>query len=314
LPNPPTRYAISIKPSQLALGTARLGAFWQGKSLSEAMRTVHAALDVGINVIDTADVYALGLSERILGLVLQSRRERALVCTKVGQLKTPVATLVAHCAESRVSWRSLAAAIPRPTPADVSRVPRCYASRYIEHCVRGSLKKLRTQHLDVLFLHSPSLEDLAERTFELAAQALLKAGDIGHFGVSCDSAQIARCAAEIPYVSFVEVPMHGKSADNQRLAAHLAGKGVGVLARSPFGGGGELAAVGRDVENVGTEVAACCLQEVTSIPGVLSTVVGMSSPRRVRENVALAVRSVAPDTRERVRRALDRHRSPEILA
>jgi aryl-alcohol dehydrogenase-like predicted oxidoreductase len=314
VPPTPTRYSTSLTPSKLALGAARLGAFWQGNSLPESVRTLQSALEGGINVLDTADGYALGISERIIGAVLRSQRSQTWLCTKVGQLKTPLATLQAHRAESRLTLHSLRAAIPRRTPADISSVPRCYASAYIEIALRRSLKRLRTERVDALLLHSPSLSELREERFADAARRLLAAGDIAHFGVSCDTHEIALAAAQLPYVAFVEVPMDCTSDENLGVAARLAAHGVGVLARSPFGGGKIAATLTREFGAFSADLAACCLQAVTDIPSVFTTIVGMSSPQRVHENLALLAREVAPETRARVQRALRGTAAPSLTS
>ncbi|HEY6881023.1 MAG TPA: aldo/keto reductase, partial [Polyangiales bacterium] len=116
------RYRSLQVPSKLALGAGRLGAFWQGNSLRSAARTLEAALDAGVSVLDTADVYALGLSERVIGHVLRRRHVRPILCTKLGQLKTPISTWMAHHKTGRLSLGSLPAALPRRTPADASLV------------------------------------------------------------------------------------------------------------------------------------------------------------------------------------------------
>jgi aryl-alcohol dehydrogenase-like predicted oxidoreductase len=303
----PKRYRIAISPSKLALGAGRLGAFWQGNSLPESIRTLQTALDRGINVIDTADVYALGLSERVIGALLRARRSQTLLCTKAGQLKTPQSTLMAHKLESRLSLYSLRDAIPRRTPANASQVPRCFTSRYLQYAVRRSLKRLRTGRIDVLLLHSPTAEDLLAQRFEAAAQRLLWSGDIAHFGVSCDNQQVAELAAAIPYVSFIELPMdcaRFTNAQNQALVSRLANRGVGVLARSPFAGGALAQTIARELGVFSTEAAACCLQSITDLEGVFTTIVGMSSAARVCTNLALLSEGVTPDTRARVARAL----------
>ena len=286
------RYRIRLRPSPLALGAARLGAFWQGHSLREGVRMLHAALDSGINLLDTADAYAHGLSERTIALLPRADRERALICTKVGQLKTSMATLRAHAAEGRLSLRSLAAAIPRRTPAEVSKVPRCYDSAYISAAFAGSLKRLRSERVDILLLHSPSLVDLTQRRFEAAATRLLANGDAAHFGVSCDSPEVARAAAELPYVSFVELPLDIVNFDQRALVADLATRGIGVLARSPFGGGSLASFFAARLGAFDVDTQAYCLQSVVRAEGVLSAIVGMSTAHRVHENLALLTREI----------------------
>ncbi|MDB4976796.1 MAG: putative oxidoreductase, aryl-alcohol dehydrogenase like protein [Myxococcaceae bacterium] len=298
------RYQVRVTPSELALGAARLGAFWKGDSPRSALHTVETALELGINVLDTADVYALGLSERIIGALARHKRERLLLCTKVGQLKTPLATLRAHAMQRKLSLASFAAAIPRRTPSDVELVPRCYESAYLEYAFRASLRRLRSERVDMLLLHSPSLRDLEARRFEAAALRMLDRGQAMNFGVSCDTAEVARAAAKLSYVSFIELPVDVLASEQRALATELSALGIGVLARSPFGGGELSRYFAEKLGRFDADTQAYCLQTVVKTPGVFSTVVGMGSAERVRENVALLRRPVASDKRAQIERLL----------
>src|SRR5947207_15669730 len=60
------------------------GSMWGGQDESQAIAAIHASLDLGVNLIDTAAVYGLGRSEEIVGKALRDRRDRALVATKCG--------------------------------------------------------------------------------------------------------------------------------------------------------------------------------------------------------------------------------------
>ena len=299
------RYAIGKMTSRLALGAARLGAFWQGKSLLDSQRSVRASLELGVNFIDTADVYALGLSERLIGALPRAERERMIVCTKVGQLKTPLASFMAHRIQNKLSLASVVAAVPRRTPKDVSLVPRCFDAAYVEYALAQSLRRLRLERVDILLLHSPSLADLAGSRFEAAATRMLAAGDAANFGVSCDTAAVARKAAELPYVSFVELPVDVLMNEHRMLVGELAARGIGVLARSPFGGGELASYCEKKLGAFDADVQAYCLQAVANMPGVFTTIVGMSTAQRVRHNVALLRRRIPADQRERMKRVLE---------
>jgi aryl-alcohol dehydrogenase-like predicted oxidoreductase len=294
------RYRTLTAPSKLALGAGRLGAFWQGNSLRESVRTLEAALEGGIRVIDTADVYALGLSERVVGRVLRGRRADTLVCTKLGQLKTPLATLVAHQRAGTLSLASLSAAIPRKTPADAALVPRSFDSAYLRWAMERSLARLGSEQVDIVLLHSPTVDDVRARRFEPAAQHFLSSGQAANFGISCDNVAVARAAAELPYVSFVELPFDIASPSQRGALSELAAQGIGVLARSPFAGGQLIAKLRAAFGRFDDELAACCVQAVSELPEVFSTIIGMSSAARVRENLRLLALPVSPQRRAEV--------------
>jgi aryl-alcohol dehydrogenase-like predicted oxidoreductase len=60
----------------------------------ESLRTVHAALDAGINLLDTGDFYGMGHNEMLLSRVLKDRRQEAFVCVKFGAMRSPEGTFV----------------------------------------------------------------------------------------------------------------------------------------------------------------------------------------------------------------------------
>src|SRR5690242_21740286 len=108
-----------VMVSPLCLGAMMFGA-WGETDHDESIRVIHAALDAGINVIDTADVYARGESEEIVGKALKSRRDEVVLATKF------------HGAMSDDD----------PNQAGNSR-------RWIIREVESSLRRLRTDHIDL---------------------------------------------------------------------------------------------------------------------------------------------------------------------
>ena len=74
-----------LNVSRVALGTWAMGGWmWGGTDRRESVATIQAALDQGINLIDTAPVYGFGVSEEIVGAALKGRRNRAVIATKTG--------------------------------------------------------------------------------------------------------------------------------------------------------------------------------------------------------------------------------------
>ena len=125
-----------------------------GTDERESIRTIHAALDIGINLIDTAPVYGFGISEEIVGKALEERghREKAFIATKVG-----------------LEWHR----------GSVSRSSRDRIRKEVE----DSLCRLRTDYIDIYQVHWPDLAVPIESTAQ-AMQALRKEGLIRAIGVS----------------------------------------------------------------------------------------------------------------------------------
>jgi aryl-alcohol dehydrogenase-like predicted oxidoreductase len=142
--------------SRIGLGTWAIGGWmWGGSDEAESVATIRAAIDRGINMVDTAPVYGFGRSEEIVGkaLTLNGLRQRVVIATKVG-----------------LDWRD-----GQPF-RDASR-KRIFAE------IEASLKRLRTDYIDIYQIHWPDpftpIEECAE-----AMLALLQQGKIRAIGVS----------------------------------------------------------------------------------------------------------------------------------
>ena len=146
----------SIKVSRVAIGTWAIGGWmWGGTDEAESIATIRAALDHGINVVDTAPAYGFGRSEEIVGKAIAEGRlrSRVVIATKVG-----------------LEWRG----------GQVSRNAR---RQRIFQEIEDSLRRLRTDHIDIYQVHWPDPLVAIEETAE-AMGALLREGKIRAIGVS----------------------------------------------------------------------------------------------------------------------------------
>ena len=118
---------MATKASRIALGTWAMGGWkWGGSDEGDAIRTIHAALDQGINLIDTAPVYGFGRSEELVGKALAGgRRQRALIATKVG-----------------LEWRD-------------GQVFRNSSPARLRQELEDSLRRLKTDVIDLYQVHWP---------------------------------------------------------------------------------------------------------------------------------------------------------------
>jgi aryl-alcohol dehydrogenase-like predicted oxidoreductase len=146
----------SMRVSRIALGTWAMGGWmWGGSNESDAIDTIHAALDRGINLIDTAPVYGFGRSEEIVGkaLAFGGRRKRVFIATKVG-----------------LDWK------------DGKPFRNARKARIIKEA-EDSLRRLQTDIIDLYQVHWPDphtpLAEVAEAMGELH-----RAGKVGAIGVS----------------------------------------------------------------------------------------------------------------------------------
>ena len=147
--------------SRIALGTWAVGGtMWGGSEEQESIRTIHAALDCGINLIDTAPVYGFGRSEEIVGKALaqNGRREKVILATKVG-----------------IEWRN-------------GSLVRNTSRERILREVEDSLRRLQTSYIDIYQVHWPDPLVPIEETAETMSR-LFQEGKIRAVGVSNYSPQ-----------------------------------------------------------------------------------------------------------------------------
>lgn len=154
--------------SRIALGTWAIGgSMWGGPDDENAARTIDKALDLGINVIDTAPVYGFGHSEDVIGRALEGKRDRVILATKVG-----------------LNWQD-------------GKVFRDSRPARIAQEVEDSLRRLRTDHIDLYQVHWPDPKTPIEETAR-ALEKLVKAGKVRALGVSNFSPEqmdeFAQCA------------------------------------------------------------------------------------------------------------------------
>jgi aryl-alcohol dehydrogenase-like predicted oxidoreductase len=150
-----------LRVSRVALGTWAMGGWmWGGTDKSAAVATIRAALNQGINLIDTAPVYGFGASEEIVGEALASAglRARAVIATKVG-----------------LEWRD-------------GKVYRNATRARITQEIDASLRRLRTDYIDIYQVHWPDplvpIEETAEAMRTLYQQGKIRAIGVSNFSVA----------------------------------------------------------------------------------------------------------------------------------
>ena len=146
-----------IHVSRLGLGTMMLGA-WGNRDRTECIRMIHAALDSGVNLVDTADVYSGGETEDIVGEALVGRRDGVVVATKVHG----------------------------PMGEDPNR--RGNSRRWIIRACEESLRRLRTDWIDLYQIHRPDPECDIEETLS-ALSDLIHQGKVRTIGTSTFQAE-----------------------------------------------------------------------------------------------------------------------------
>jgi aryl-alcohol dehydrogenase-like predicted oxidoreductase len=145
-----------IEVSTLALGTMMFGS-WGNSDESECHRMVDMAIDAGVTLFDTADIYDAGVSEHILGDALRGRRGKVVLATKCGN------------------------------PMDDDPAHRGLSKRWVVQACEDSLRRLDVEYIDLFQMHRPDADTPIDETIE-AFDGLIAAGKIRAYGTSTFSA------------------------------------------------------------------------------------------------------------------------------
>lgn len=224
--------------TRLGLGCVSLGSRAGGR-LADDIRLVHAAIDLGVTVFDTADVYGSGASEHVLGRAVRHRRDDVVIATKGGfvfrersrgeqwarrRVKTAVGVV-----------RRLRPAAGRTGSGSGSYAHQDFSPRYLRDAVHRSLRRLGTDRIDVYQLHGPAtvVPDLVDQLADLVA-----VGDVVRFGIGADSVAAANDWLGVSGISVAQVPFG--VLDPEAAASTLPtarDRGCDVWARGVLGGG-----------------------------------------------------------------------------
>lgn len=158
-----------IEASVIGFGAWAIGGWmWGGADEGDAVDAIRAALDQGINLIDTAAIYGFGLSEEIVGRAVRDRRERALLATKC--------TMVCDPTCGQLKFRSNASG---PDPNGHIAIHVCARPDSIRRELEDSLKRLGTDHVDLYQTHwqdpTTPIEDTMAALMDLKQQGKIRA-------------------------------------------------------------------------------------------------------------------------------------------
>lgn len=197
-----------MTPSAIGLGAWAIGGSWGPVDDAQSMKTLHAAIDAGVNFIDTADVYGMGRSERLVGRLLRERpRDRIWVATKAGR-KLPEQTLAGYSMSNLVAW------------------------------VDESLKNLDVEAIDLLQLHCPHSSVFDSPEVFGFLDDLVSMGKIRYYGVSVETVDEARRAMVHPNVQSIQIIFNPFRIKPASAVFELAESNeVGILARVPLASG-----------------------------------------------------------------------------
>ncbi len=195
------------KVSTISFGAWAIGGSWGNVDDKDSLAALHRSIDLGVNFIDTADVYGDGRSERLVSQLRKERSETIYVATKAGRRLDP------HVAGG-------------------------YSRANLTAFVERSLKNLNTEAIDLLQLHCPPTEVFyMPETFGVLDD-LVHAGKLRHYGVSVEKVEEALKAIEYPNVKTVQIIFNiFRQRPSELFFAEAIRRKIGILARVPLASG-----------------------------------------------------------------------------
>jgi aryl-alcohol dehydrogenase-like predicted oxidoreductase len=193
--------------SSISFGAWAIGGTWGKVDDAESLRTLHRALDLGVNFFDTADVYGDGHSERLLARLRRERRDPFWVATKIGRRSNP------HNAQSYT---------------------RENLTAYVERC----LKNLDVPALDLLQIHCPPTDVFYMPEVFGVLDDLVQTGKVRNYGASVERVEEGLKALEYPRLQSLQIVFNIlRQRPIENLFPRALEHKVGILARLPLSSG-----------------------------------------------------------------------------
>jgi aryl-alcohol dehydrogenase-like predicted oxidoreductase len=199
--------------SAIGLGCMGMSAFYGATDEPEAVRTIHRALELGCNFLDTSDMYGPHTNERLVGGAIAGRREEVFLATKFGIKIEPGG-------EDGAPKRSIDG-----------------SAAYVKSACEGSLERLAVEHIDLYYQHRVDPNTPIEETVGAMAE-LVKEGKVRYLGLSEASAETIRRAHAVHPITAVqsEYSLWTRDLDEEILPT-LEELGIALVAYSPLGRG-----------------------------------------------------------------------------
>ncbi len=196
--------------SALGLGCMGMSDFYADRDDRRSTRTIHRALELGVDLLDTADMYGPHTNEELVGRAIAGRRDGVFLATKFGILRDP-----ANAARRGIDG----------SPA------------YVRRACEGSLRRLGVEHIDLYYQHRVDPKTPIEETVGAMAE-LVREGKVRHLGLSEAGAETIRRAHAVHPITAVQWEYSLWTRDVEReVRPTIEELGIGLVAYSPLGRG-----------------------------------------------------------------------------
>ena len=261
--------------SRLGMGCSRVGSLGNPVGPKALRALMERALDLGVCVFDTADIYGQGDSEREIGRALRRRRGEAFVITKFGKRFSPAMRLIRPLKPVIKPLLRARGASSAVTARRDGVMREDFTPERLELAFEASLRRLRFDYVDAVLLHGPPTSIYADAGVRALLIELQASGRVRHFGASCETWDDVGAALAIPGLSVLQLPLDlSDRLWASELGAEAARRGVAVFIREAMRLQPQLA-------------PAAAVRTAAERPGPVCVIAGMSRQKHLDELVGV---------------------------